>query len=390
MTAYFDCNATTPIEPEVAEVVRHYLCKEYGNAGSASHVYGWNAFDAVRKARRQVAEVAGCGVDDVVFTSGATESNNLAILGIAKHAIESRRRHVVTTRIEHKSVLEPIKRLEPLGFEVTWVSPDGHGRISANDVLGAVRPDTALVSVMQVNNETGVIQPIDAIAGRLDDERIYFHVDAAQGFGKCIEPLCNTRIDLISVSGHKLFAPKGVGALIVRTRNGRRAPISPLMFGGGQELGLRPGTLPVALIAGFGEACSIALRDQQARWMRVRSIRRSLMDGLGALNPIVVGTGAYILPNVANCIFPSSLDAGVLRSIFSECVASSSGSACNSGSGEASHVLTSMGLPEADAKRAIRFSWCHLSEDVDWEGVAIRVTKAQRHFPLKVRDLNGA
>jgi cysteine desulfurase len=383
MTAYFDCNATTPIEPEVAEVVRHYLCKEYGNAGSASHAYGWNAFDAVRKARRQVAEVAGCGLDDVVFTSGATESNNLAILGISSHAIEGRRRHIVTTRIEHKAVLEPVRRLERVGFEVTWVSPDVHGRVCESDILGAVRSDTALVSVMHVNNETGVIQPIDAIADRLDDG-IYFHVDAAQGFGKCIEPLRNARIDLISVSGHKLFAPKGVGALIVRTRNGSRAPISPLMFGGGQELGLRPGTLPVALIAGFGEACSIALRDQQARWRRVISIRQSLMNGLRALNPMVVGIGADVLPNVANIIFPSSLDPGVLRSIFSEQVASSSGSACNSGSGEASHVLAAIGVPEADAKRAIRLSWCHLSEDVDWEGLASRVRKAQSHIPLKV------
>nr|WP_239556704.1 aminotransferase class V-fold PLP-dependent enzyme [Dyella flava] len=230
--AYFDCNATTPVEPEVAEVVQRYLCKEYGNAGSASHAYGWTARCAVDKARRQVAEVIACEANDVVFTSGATESNNLAILGMVSYAAESHKRHIVTTTIEHKAVLEPVRRLAAKhGFEITWISPDARGCIRASDVLEAIRPDTVLISVMQVNNETGAIQPVDEIADGLQDKSAYFHVDAAQGFGKCLEPLRNRRIDLISVSGHKLFAPKGIGAMIARTCDGRRAPLTPLMYG---------------------------------------------------------------------------------------------------------------------------------------------------------------
>ena len=262
---YLDCNATTPVDPRVQAEVLTYLAEEFGNAGSRTHAYGQVAKDRVNRARQQVAAVVDARPEEVVFTSGATESDNLAILGLADHGTHAGRRHIISTQIEHKAVLEPLEEMARRGFEVTLLPPTAGGWIDPDAIRQALRPDTLLVSVMAVNNETGVIQPIPEIADALTGSEAYFHVDAAQAFGKQIEPLRHRRIDLMSISGHKIYAPKGIGALVTRRRGYQRPPLRPLLFGGGQERGLRPGTLPVALIAGLGTAAELALREHAER-----------------------------------------------------------------------------------------------------------------------------
>ncbi|HEY2981253.1 MAG TPA: aminotransferase class V-fold PLP-dependent enzyme, partial [Anaerolineales bacterium] len=237
MAIYMDCAATTPLLPEVRDEVMQYLEEDFGNAGSRTHDYGRRARAAVERARDRVATVVDASRGDIVFTSGATESNNLAILGLARHGEATGRKHIVSTAIEHNAVLEPLAELERRGFQVEYLSPDAGGAIDAGTVRKAVRPDTLLVSVMHVNNETGVIQPIEEIASILNRSEAILHVDAAQGFGKELRGLRNTRINLISISGHKIHAPKGVGALVVRRRDGARPPLESLMYGGGQERG---------------------------------------------------------------------------------------------------------------------------------------------------------
>jgi cysteine desulfurase len=251
---YLDYAATTPVLPEVAAVVQHYMLVEFGNASSRTHEYGLAAKKAVEESREVIAKAVGAKPDEVTFTSGATEANNIAILGLRAWAEETGRKHIVTTAIEHSAVLEPCEHLRSWGFEITYVMPNGDGLVPAEAVLAAVRPDTALVSVMHVNNETGVIQPIREIADGLGDHPAWFHTDSAQGFGKVTSDLIHPRIEMISISGHKIGAPKGVGALITRRRGYKRPPLQPLMFGGGQERGLRPGTLAVPLIAAIPAA----------------------------------------------------------------------------------------------------------------------------------------
>lgn len=369
MPAYYDCNATTPTEPEVLDVVMHYLRDEYGNAGSRTHEFGQVAARAVQTARKEVAEGVGADASEVVFTSGATEANNLAILGLASYAIQQGRRHIVTTLIEHKAVLEPIEQLEKRGFEITRIAPEASGEISADRFLAAVRPDTVLVSIMHANNETGVLQPIVEVAQGLADHPAYMHVDAAQSYGKDDLMLQHQRIDMISVSGHKLFAPQGVGALIARRRDFVRPPLTPLMWGGGQERALRPGTLPVPLIAGFGAAARIARRDAVARLEKVSAIREQILTaftGIGAR--FAGGQARRTLPHVLNAYF-EGVNSEALMLSLKNIVAVSNGSACSANSYLPSHVLTHMGLNREWIDGAIRLSWSHLSEEVSWKEV---------------------
>jgi len=363
---YLDCNATTPIDPRVAEVVGHYMAVEFGNAGSTSHEYGLRAKQAVERARDAVAAVVGASRDEVIFTSGATESNNLAILGLAPHGEKAGRRHIVSTQIEHKAVLEPLGHLAERGFEVTLVPPNHGGWVEPNAVRTAIRPDTLMVSVMHVNNETGVIQPLDEIAGVLGDHPAYFHTDAAQGFGKELRLLRNPRIDLISVSGHKLYAPKGVGALITRRREFKRPPLKPLMYGGGQEHGLRPGTLPVHLIAGLGKAAELAFAEHESRAKVCRRLNQQLMAALADLHPTINGDPGRTLPHVVNLSFPG-LDSDAVMVALKDSAALSNGSACTSHSYEPSHVLRAMELDDDRISSALRWSWCHMIEDAPWE-----------------------
>jgi cysteine desulfurase len=319
-----------------------------------------------------VAAVVGAKRDEVIFTSGATESNNLAILGLADHGLATGKTHVIASWIEHKAVIEPIEDLERRGFSVTWVGTDASGRVNPNEVGKSLRPETLLVSIMQVNNETGIRQPVAEIAAALCGHDAWFHTDAAQGFGKELETLRNPRIDLISVSGHKIFAPKGVGALISRRRGYERAPLRPLTFGGGQERGLRPGTLPVALIAGLGAAAELAVRDQASRTTRCLALREEAVRAFAPLAPRYTGDPDFAVPHVLNVAF-GDLDSEALMVALKDLVAISNGSACTSSSYTPSHVLRAMGMSEDEANRCLRISWCHLTPAVDWEAVVARI-----------------
>lgn len=369
---YLDCNATTPLDPAVREVLFHYLTDEFGNEGSRTHEFGSRAKQAVQKARDQVGAVVGAKRDEVIFTSGATESNNLAILGLAEHGRECGKRHLIGTRIEHKAVLEPLEVMEKQGFEVTWLGCDAEGRVRVEDLEASLRPDTLLVSIMAANNETGVRQPMDDICAVLDGHEAYFHTDAAQAFGKDLAPLRKGRIDLISVSGHKIYAPKGVGALIVRRRGYERVPLRPLVHGGGQERGLRPGTLPVALVAALGAAAEVAVKDHERRSKHCQKIREAALQAFAPLSPRIHGRPEETMDHVLNLAFPG-IDSEALIVALKDLVAISNGSACTSSSYTPSHVIKAMGYSDDEANEAIRLSWCHLTPQVDWDAVAVRV-----------------
>lgn len=369
---YLDCSATTPIEPRIREVLLHYLSEEFGNAGSRTHEFGNRAKIAVQRARDKVSALVGAKREEIVFTSGATESDNLALLGLREYAAKTGRRHFVSTKIEHKAVLEPLEHLAANGFEVTLVSPGRDGVVPPDRIQAAMRPDTLAVSVMQVNNETGVVQPIKEIAERLSNHEAYFHVDAAQGFGKAIPELRNPRIDLISISGHKIFGPKGIGALVMRRRGYDRVPLTPLVFGGGQERGLRAGTLPVGPIVALGEAAEIAGRDHAKRDQHCRVVRDKALAALIRAGGEPVGDQTRVLSSTLNIRFPD-LDSEALMVATKDLVAISNGSACTSASYAPSHVLIAMGMNETEANQCVRLSWCHMTPEVDWDAVADRI-----------------
>ena len=358
MAVYFDCNATTPIDPRVRDAMWEVLDGQYGNPGSRLHSFGERAWRAVQTARDQIADVVGARRHEVVFTSGATESNNLALLGLAEHGRRISKRHIVSTKIEHLAVLEPLQALGRQGFEVTLVPPTPGGWVDADAVCDAIREDTLLVSVMQINNETGVRQPIDEIADRLANRDVFFHVDAAQGFGKELAALRNQRIDLISVTAHKIYGPQGIGALITRRRGFDLPPLAPVQYGGGQELGLRSGTLPVHLIVGFGLAAQLAMQEHEQRTEACRRLRTRLLETLAPLQPIIHGDPDRTLPHVLNVAFPG-LDSERVIEAVGDLIAISNGSACTTLCASASHVLSAMGLPPEQIDGAVRFSWCH-------------------------------
>ncbi|MFO7764863.1 MAG: aminotransferase class V-fold PLP-dependent enzyme [Pelovirga sp.] len=378
MTVYLDCASTTPTEPSVAEVMRRFIDVDYGNAASPIHDYGTFARMAVDHARGQIAKLVKVRRDAVIFTSGATEANNLAILGLRQYGTQTARRHVICSAIEHKAVLEPLEALTQSGFEMTLIPVDSDGRIIVDKLQRAMRPDTLLVSTMQVNNETGVKQPLTEIAEMLSEHHAYWHVDAAQGFGKELESITHPRIDMISISGHKIYGPKGVGALITRKRNGQSPPLKQLIYGGDQERGLRPGTLPVPLIAGLGEAARCALRRHEERLAKVTSIRTRALAALAELNPVINSPAAQSLPHYINISLPGIPSATAIEALAGT-VAVSSTSACTSHTMAPSYVLKAMGRSEAETTSALRFSWCHLTEDVDWGAVVAILQKLRQH-----------
>ena len=376
MAIYLDCAATTPLDPRVRAEVLRYLDEDFGNAGSRTHDYGQRARAAVERAREQVAAVVGASRGDIVFTSGATESDNLSILGLARHGEATGRKHIVSTAIEHHAVLEPIAELERRGFDVERLTPDAGGAIDPVAVQRAVRTGTLLVSVMHVNNETGVIQPIEAIASLLPRDAI-LHVDAAQGFGREIAALRNPRIDLISVSGHKIHAPKGVGALVVRRRDAARPPLEPLMHGGGQERGWRPGTLPVHLIAGLGKAAELALDEQDLRLRRCLEFRERLLAGLAPLQPVINGDPERSVPHIVSLAIPG-VDADTAIEAWQDLVAISHGAACTTQTSTCSHVLSAMGLAEWREEGALRLSWSHLTPMPDFQAMVEAIERARQ------------
>lgn len=356
MPLYLDFNATSPVDPRVLEAMVQVYREEFGNAGSRTHRFGQRASLLVEQARKRLADLLGVEKIEVLFTSGATESDNLAILGLAKWGAEQGRRHIISTVIEHKAVLEPLRYLEHQGFEVDLVPVGEGGRVDPQDVLQRVRRDTLLVTMMHANNETGVIQPVQEIGEALADSPTYFHVDAAQTVGKMVADLRSLRYDLLSVTAHKMYGPQGVGALILRRRGWQRPPVQPLMYGGGQEGGLRPGTLPVALIVGMGKAAELAV-EEHARWQaHNRKVKESILQQLRQVEYQINGDLAHSLSNCLNISFPG-VDSEALMLSVQEEIAISNGSACTSADYKPSHVLVAMGLSRERIESAVRISW---------------------------------
>ncbi|MEP1384666.1 MAG: cysteine desulfurase DndA [Paraglaciecola sp.] len=361
MSIYLDMNATTPVSKEVADLVYKLMVEEYGNAGSRTHEFGSNAKKAVEKARKKVADVVDADKSEVVFTSGATESNNIALLGLKEFGETQDKKHIITTRIEHKAVLEPIEYLEKNGFTVSYLDVGESGVVNPKQLKQLLRNDTLLVSIMHVNNETGSIQPIDKICEALELHEAYLHIDAAQSFGKLSDALKMKRIDLISASGHKVYAPKGIGALIMRKRGFLKLPLKPIMFGGGQEKQLRPGTLAVPLIAGFGLACEIAQQNSLAWQEHAQNLKDELIAELNKLGAQFNGENTS--PFVLNFSIPG-VNSEAAMVMLKEIAAVSNGSACTSSSYTPSHVLSSMGLSSERIQGAIRVSWGYMTKEL--------------------------
>lgn len=352
----------------MAKAVIEFMVEQFGNAGSRTHVFGNDAKKASNLAREQVASAVSARPDEIIFTSGATESNNIAILGLRDLGKATGKKHIISTAIEHKAVLEPLEYLSKQGFEIDLIEPNDSGAVDGEQIADRLRDDTLLVSVMHVNNETGTIQPIPEIADLLKNHDAYFHVDAAQGFGKRSADLTNPRIDLVSVSGHKIYGPKGVGALVCRRRGYENIPLRPLMFGGGQERSLRPGTLPVELIVGLGVAAEMATADLPQRRSRWIEFRKDAMEAISQVGAVFNGDPERSIDTTLNFSVPG-VDSEALMVALKDEIAISNGSACTSHSYTPSHVLRALGYERERIDQAVRLSWCHMTETPNWKRV---------------------
>ncbi|MCE2809874.1 MAG: aminotransferase class V-fold PLP-dependent enzyme [Planctomycetaceae bacterium] len=357
---YLDCNASNPIEPRVMQAILEAYRSVQGNAGSP-HLHGQKAKEAVHRARDQIGSVVGAKRHEVYFTSGATESNNLAILGLAQRGQLTRKMHIISSAIEHKAVLEPLDRMRSVGFEVTLIKPQSDGQVSSRAMIDAMRPDTLLVSLMHVNNETGIVQPIDEVAQEAQSKGIWMHVDAAQGFARDIERLRHPGIISMSVSGHKIFGPQGIGALVIRRNKDHDGVLEPILVGGGQELGLRPGTIAVPLVVGFGLAAELALNEHRSREEACKQLGAMIQKWAMHHGATIHGDSQHRLPHVLNLSIPD-WDADDLLESIRDHVSISDGAACTSVCATASHVLSAMGVREPELSGAVRLSWCHLTD----------------------------
>ncbi len=370
---YLDHNATTPVDPDVLSAMMPYFTEQYGNASSRAHAWGWAASHAVEEARKQVADLIGGDARGIVWTSGATEAANLAIKGVARRYAEARGRHLVTCRTEHRAVLDPHVRMEREGWEVTYLDVDLQGRIDLDALRSALRPDTALVSLMRANNETGVVHPTAEIYAICRKAGALLFVDGTQAPGKI--DLSADHADLIALSAHKMYGPKGVGALWMRRRS-PRVSLVPLTEGGGQEGGFRPGTLNVPGIVGMGAAARLAMERGAADADRMQTLRNRFEASIASAVPSarVNGSEAERLPNTSSLTFPGC-DAALLMASLRE-IAVSAGSACSSGSGKPSHVLTAMGLDTAEALATLRISLGRTTTQTEVDEAAQLITSA--------------
>ncbi len=361
---YLDYSATTPVDPRVAELMCKYLTMEhglFGNAASRSHKYGWSAEEAVELARQQVADLLAADAKEIVWTSGATESDNLAIKGVA-HFHAKKGKHIITSKTEHKAVLDTCRQLEREGFEVTYLDPEEDGLIDLGKLEAAMRDDTILVSIMHVNNEIGVIQDIEAIGKLCRSKKILFHVDAAQSAGKVAIDVDKMNVDLMSLSAHKIYGPKGIGALYVRRKP--RIRIEAQMHGGGHERGMRSGTLATHQIVGMGEAFRLAKEEMAEENARIIKLRDRLLDGLKDIEEVYInGNLQQRVPHNLNISF-NYVEGESLMMALSE-LAVSSGSACTSASLEPSYVLRAIGRPDELAHSSLRFSIGRFTTEAD-------------------------
>ena len=377
---YMDYSATTPIDPRVADKMIPYLREQFGNPASRSHMYGWTAEKAVEEARGYVAALVNADPREIIWTSGATESNNLAIKGAAQF-YKTKGKHIITVKTEHKSVLDTVRELERIGFEATYLEPQDNGLITVEQLAAAVRPDTILVSVMLVNNEIGVIQPIDEIGVFCRSKGIIFHCDAAQATGKVVIDLQKTKVDLMTFTAHKTYGPKGVGALYVCRKP--RVRLEAQMHGGGHERGLRSGTLPTHQIVGMGESFRIAKEEMDSEIGRIKALRDRLAKGLQEIEEVYInGDMDHRVPHNLNVSFNYVEGESLIMAIKD--IAVSSGSACTSASLEPSYVLRALGRSDELAHSSIRFTIGRFSteEDIDF---AVNLLKSKVH---KLRELS--
>ena len=358
MSVYLDYNASAPIDGRVLEKMIDVYKNTIGNADSRTHEFGDGARQVVETARSQVASILDVNKDEVFFTSGATESNNIVIQGLKDYAQKTNKKHIITTTIEHKAVLETSKNMIECGFDVDFVSPDKSGRISVEDILSKLRADTLLVSVMHVNNETGIIQPVNELGDYLAEKDIFFHVDATQSFGKLVDELRSLKYDMLSMSAHKISGPQGIGALILRKKHYKLPPVKNILYGGQQERGIRPGTTPVALVAGLGKACEIAEQEYKRnteKCLVIRKIIKELLDE-SSLNYFLNGNEKYAMVSTMN-IEIEGVSSEALMLASKQYCGVSNGSACNSNSYKPSYVLSAMGMSEESIRNSFRISW---------------------------------
>ncbi|MHA4866894.1 IscS subfamily cysteine desulfurase [Duganella sp. PWIR1] len=377
---YMDYSATTPIDPRVADAMIPYLREQFGNPASRSHMYGWTAEKAVEEARANVAALVNADPREIIWTSGATESNNLAIKGAA-HFYKTKGKHIITVKTEHKAVLDTVRELERQGFEATYLEPQDNGLITIEQLTAAIRPDTILISVMLVNNEIGVIQPIDEIGALCRSKGIIFHCDAAQATGKIVIDLQKTKVDLMTFTAHKTYGPKGVGALYVCRKP--RVRIEAQMHGGGHERGLRSGTLPTHQIVGMGEAFRLAKVEMDTEISRIKALRDRLAKGLQEIEETYInGDMEHRVPHNLNVSFNYVEGESLIMAVKD--LAVSSGSACTSASLEPSYVLRALGRSDELAHSSIRFTIGRFTTEADID-FAIDLMKSKVH---KLRELS--
>ncbi|ENM5770082.1 IscS subfamily cysteine desulfurase [Vibrio mimicus] len=381
---YLDYSATCPVDPRVAEKMVQYMTMDgtFGNPASRSHRYGWQAEEAVDTAREQIAALLNADPREIVFTSGATESDNLAIKGVA-HFYNKQGKHIITSKTEHKAVLDTMRQLEREGFEVTYLDPESNGLIDLAKLEAAMRDDTILVSIMHVNNEIGVIQEIAAIGELCRSRKVVFHVDAAQSAGKVAIDVQELKVDLISLSAHKIYGPKGIGALYVRRKP--RIRLEAQMHGGGHERGFRSGTLPTHQIVGMGEAFRIAKEEMQKDYDHALALRERLLAGIKDMEAVTInGDLEQRVPHNLNVSFAFVEGESLLMALKD--LAVSSGSACTSASLEPSYVLRALGLNDELAHSSIRFSFGRFTTeaDIDYaiELIRVAVDKLRDMSPL--------
>jgi cysteine desulfurase len=375
---YMDYHATTPVDPRVLEEMLPYFSEKFGNAASRNHVFGWVAEEAVEQARERIARLIGATAKEIIFTSGATESDNLAIKGVAEMYRE-KGNHIITVVTEHKAVLDTCKRLEKHGFRVTYLPVQKDGLIDLDDLRRAMDDKTILVTIMAANNEIGVLQPIAEIGKLCHEKGVIFHTDATQAVGKVPIDVQKMNIDVMSISGHKMYGPKGVGALYVR-RKGPRVQLAPIIDGGGHERGMRSGTLNVTGIVGLGKACEICMNEMPEESCRLAGLRNRLKDRiLGSLDEVYVnGSLEHRLPNNLNISFAYVEGESLLMGIND--VAVSSGSACTSATLEPSYVLKALGTGDELAHSSIRFGLGRFNTEAEVDYVADRVIETVRRL----------
>jgi cysteine desulfurase len=387
---YLDYSATTPVDPRVAEKMIPYITEHFGNPASRSHPFGWTAEQAVEEARDEVAKLVNADPREIVWTSGATESNNLAIKGAANFYSGTKGKHIITVQTEHKAVIDAVRELERQGFTATYLAPEPNGLIDLGKFKAAIRPDTVLASVMLVNNEIGVIQDITAIGNICRENNVIFHVDAAQATGKVEIDLENLPVDLMSFSAHKTYGPKGIGALYVRRKP--RIRIEAQMHGGGHERGMRSGTLATHQIVGMGEAFRIARLEMKAENLQIRRLRDRLLSGLEEIDEVYVnGDMNQRVPHNLNISFNFVEGESLIMAVKD--IAVSSGSACTSASLEPSYVLRALGRSDELAHSSIRFSIGRFTteEDVDYTIALMKskIGKLRELSPLWEMHLDG-